>query len=277
VVLFERLCRERGIIQRFTKVRSPTTTGKIERFHKTVQAGLLAGRVFADVAQAQAAVDAWVIEYNTRRPHQALGMRTPAERFTRSPAAQVAPDAAPVPAGGDRPGDPPVASAVGPAVEVCRRVQANGTIRLGARWVSVGRRLRGTEVLVRVSAGLLQVAQDGLLVKTMPVPAGLNPMRLPDARPADPGPLGRLGPVLVMRRVHKVGTVTVAGQKFRVGTAWAGQLLTVRVDAELFHVFHDGVLLKTVARTTRNEVVRFGPRRPPRQRAGRLKYRPEPP
>jgi transposase InsO family protein len=51
LVLFERICRERGIIQRFTKVRSPTTTGKIERFHKTIQAELLAGRVFADVAQ----------------------------------------------------------------------------------------------------------------------------------------------------------------------------------------------------------------------------------
>jgi hypothetical protein len=82
----------------------------------------------------------------------------------------------------------------------------------------------------------------------------------------------------VTRQVHKVGTVTVAGQKFRMGTAWAGQLLTVRVDAELFHVFHDGVLLKTVPRTTRNDVVRFGPTRPPRPRwrAGGGKHQPEP-
>jgi hypothetical protein len=33
----------------------------------------------------------------------------------------------------------------------------------------------------------------------------------------------------------------------------------------------DGVLLKTVARTTRNDVVRFAPRRLPRQRAGRAR------
>jgi hypothetical protein len=123
-------------------------------------------------------------------------------------------------------------------------VQANGTIRLGTRWLSVGRRLAGTEVMVRVSASLLQVAQEGLLVKIMPMSAGPNPARLPDARPADPRPLGRLGPVQVTRRVHKVGTVTIAGQKFRVGTCWARQLLTVRVDAELFHVYHDGVLLR---------------------------------
>jgi transposase InsO family protein len=31
-VLFERVCRENGILQRQTKPRSPTTTGKIERF-----------------------------------------------------------------------------------------------------------------------------------------------------------------------------------------------------------------------------------------------------
>jgi hypothetical protein len=48
-----------------------------------------------------------------------------------------------------------------------------------------------------------------------------------------------------------------------MGSTWAGQLLTVRIDAELFHVYCDGVLLKTVLRTTRNDVVRFGPRRPP--------------
>jgi len=269
LVLFERLCRERGIIQRFTKVRSPTTTGKIERFHKTIQAELLTGRVFADLAQAQAAVDAWVVEYNTSRPHQALDMRTPAQRFTHPPAVPSPAVAGEVAAVSVAAGsDPPAASAVGPAVQARRRVQANGTIRLGTHGLSVGRRLAGTEVVVRVSASLLQVAHDGLLVKTMPLPAGLDPSRVPGARPADPGPLGRPGPVQVTRRVHKVGTVTVAGQKFRMGTVWAGQLLTVRVEAELFHVFFDGVLLKTVARTTRNEVVRFGPRRPPRQRAG---------
>ncbi len=34
-VLFERICRENGITTRLTKPRSPTTTGKIERLHKT--------------------------------------------------------------------------------------------------------------------------------------------------------------------------------------------------------------------------------------------------
>jgi transposase InsO family protein len=40
-VLFERICRENGVTTRLTKPRSPTTTGKIERFHKTLRRELL--------------------------------------------------------------------------------------------------------------------------------------------------------------------------------------------------------------------------------------------
>ena len=36
-VLFERICRDNDIVQRFTKVASPTTTGKIERLHQTMR------------------------------------------------------------------------------------------------------------------------------------------------------------------------------------------------------------------------------------------------
>ncbi len=34
-VLFDRICRENGIRHLLTAPRSPTTTGKVERFHKT--------------------------------------------------------------------------------------------------------------------------------------------------------------------------------------------------------------------------------------------------
>ena len=33
------------------------------------------------IEAAQAAIDAWVVEYNTRRPHQSLDMAYPADRF----------------------------------------------------------------------------------------------------------------------------------------------------------------------------------------------------
>jgi len=64
-VLFDRILRENGISHRHTGVRSPTTTGKIERFHQSVRKELLHGRAFASLEVAQAEVDAWVTEYNT--------------------------------------------------------------------------------------------------------------------------------------------------------------------------------------------------------------------
>src|SRR6266699_1937601 len=81
-VLFERICRENGITQRLTRPRSPTTTGKIERLHQSLQLELLNDHgPFASVEDAQAAVDAWRKDYNTRRPHQSLSMAFPASRF----------------------------------------------------------------------------------------------------------------------------------------------------------------------------------------------------
>jgi hypothetical protein len=47
--LFDRICRENGIRHLLTAVRSPTTTGKIERFHRTMRQEFLTGRVFDDL------------------------------------------------------------------------------------------------------------------------------------------------------------------------------------------------------------------------------------
>jgi transposase InsO family protein len=65
-VLFDRICRENGVTHRLTAPRSPTTTGKIERFHRSLRIEFLAGRVFDDLATAQAELDAWVQDY----PHR---------------------------------------------------------------------------------------------------------------------------------------------------------------------------------------------------------------
>jgi transposase InsO family protein len=86
-VMFERICRENGIVARNTKPRTPTTTGKVERFHQTLQRELLHHvDVWPDLETAQAAIDAFRREYNTNRPHQSLDMAFPADRFTPRPA-----------------------------------------------------------------------------------------------------------------------------------------------------------------------------------------------
>jgi len=79
---FDRICRENGIRHLLTAVRSPTTTGKIERFHRTLRDELLSTRSFSSLAEVQRALDGYVASYNTLRPHQALGMATPIERFS---------------------------------------------------------------------------------------------------------------------------------------------------------------------------------------------------
>jgi transposase InsO family protein len=84
-VLFDRICRENGITHRLTKPRSPTTTGKIERLHQTLQLELLDPHgPFERIEALQAALNAWRCGYNGDRPHQSLAMAFPASRFAAS-------------------------------------------------------------------------------------------------------------------------------------------------------------------------------------------------
>ncbi len=62
-VMFDRICRENGIDHLLTAPRRPTTTGKIERFHRTLRSEFLTGRIFADLPSAQSELDAWVGSY----------------------------------------------------------------------------------------------------------------------------------------------------------------------------------------------------------------------
>jgi transposase len=69
-VLFDKICRENGITHRLTKIHSPTTTGKIERLHQTLQRELLEVHgPFASIDALQAALDSW-------RPNTTLTART---------------------------------------------------------------------------------------------------------------------------------------------------------------------------------------------------------
>src|SRR5450631_4673763 len=59
-VLFDRICRENGVDHLLTAPRSPTTTGKIERFHRTWRAEFVADHdyQYQTLAAAQEALDA---------------------------------------------------------------------------------------------------------------------------------------------------------------------------------------------------------------------------
>lgn len=62
----------------------PQTQGKDERFHRTLKGDLLDRRSFSSLAEAQQAFDAWRLVYNTKRPHEAIGMQTPSKRYRMS-------------------------------------------------------------------------------------------------------------------------------------------------------------------------------------------------
>ena len=153
-VLFDRICRENGITHRLTAPYSPTTTGKIERFHRALRTEFLRARTFASVAVAQAELDAWVVDYNERRPHQGIGMATPAERFRGAAVDVELPEQRD---GSDRAGDD----------WVTRRVAANGVISVAYQQISVGKHRAGVIVDVHLDGPLLQVWHRDELLKTI--------------------------------------------------------------------------------------------------------------
>jgi transposase InsO family protein len=172
-VLFDRTCREQGITHRLTGVRSPTTTGKVERFHKTLRTELLTGRRYDSLYHAQQVLDAWVADYNLRRPHQAIAMQVPAQRF--QPAAVVSPSAI-------QPSQPVTVS----PTEVTRRVSASGLIGVCYQQVSAGRHLAGQVVTVRLHPTVLQVFFAGQLIRTVPRTSTKEVVQLRAHRPHQP-------------------------------------------------------------------------------------------
>ena len=59
----------------------PQTQGKEERFHRTLVAEVLQGRVFRDLPECQARFDEWRVIYNHERPHEALDLAVPGSRY----------------------------------------------------------------------------------------------------------------------------------------------------------------------------------------------------
>jgi transposase InsO family protein len=156
--LFDKICRNNGIKHLLTAVRSPTTTGKIERFHRTLRTEHLQDRTFDDPTIAQRELDRWVAAYNTERPHQAISMLTPAERFRfgQVSIAEVLPvdtTALDPPRQGDG--------------WISRKVASNGIISVAWQEINVGKHHGGERVDVQVGPKLLEVWAANELIKTV--------------------------------------------------------------------------------------------------------------
>jgi hypothetical protein len=266
-VLFERVCREHGITAKLTGPYSPTTTGKVERWHRTLRRELLdASGPFADLPSAQAAISAWVHAYNHARPHQALDMATPASLFRpgvspdREPAA-AAPrqDQGPTTQAGPAPRL--VLSPSGSAVEFETVISPAGVLAVLPRVqrLKLGPALAGRVARVWADEVTVHVLIDGQLVKTVPSSLdaeNLAELRMRGAAPAGPPPAlpapARAaalpgGTVIeVDRAVDADGIAGLAGHTVKIGAELARTRVTLRLDGHLLHVIAGGVLAKTL-------------------------------
>jgi transposase InsO family protein len=248
LVAFDRICLANGIRHILTAPYSPTTTGKVERLHKTIRKELLQGRTFPTVEQAQSELDAWVARYNSEREHQAIGDVPPARRFElvqREPVEVIDPEVGletdPRPAGHT----------------VSRRVDRAGRISILKHRYHVGRHLAGQQVAVESVDGLLQVTHDGALVATharrhLPEDDARMDRRAKASRPSRPTAGDE-----VLRRVDTWGSVSFAGTGYRVGNRYAGQVVGVRVVDDTVQITQDGLLRRT-HRARHDKLKEFG-------------------
>lgn len=265
-VLFERICRDAGITARLTKRRSPTTTGKVERFHRTLRRELLDETgAFESIEAAQTAIDEWVRAYNTVRPHQSLDMATPASLFrsrVTDPDLHPAADAARP----DKPTSsvplttPPTVNIAPRPIEMEARVPPSGVVVIaGLQQLWVGKNYAGLTVTLWIHLTSIHILLADDVIKTVPsrvTTADLERLSLRGVRtgrpdPAGPAPTGvsaRRGPtpIEIERTANRDGIVVVRGQELALGAGIAGTRVTLRFDVGLIHATAGNMLLKTL-------------------------------
>jgi len=122
-----------GIMPSHGRPYHPQTQGKDERFHRSLKAEAIEGRPFRDLDDCQRAFDAWRTVYNLERPHEALGLATPASRYR--PSHRPFPERLPT-------------FDYGPGA-ILRRVQQKGRISFKNREWRVGKAFIGQPVALR--------------------------------------------------------------------------------------------------------------------------------
>ena len=250
-VLFDRICRENGTRHLLTAPRSPTTTGKVERFHKTLKSEGLAGRIFADLAAAQAAVDAWVEHHNHQRPHQGIGMVAPIRRFEHAAVSdREAVDAPP------RPPEPEPALEPAAPLMATRRVNTHGIVSFAAANYHVACWLAGQAVRISIEGELVSFHHRGVLVAiharthdpareraalTRQV-SGRKPRKHEVARPDHHGAPSADA---VTRKVDSAGSICFVAASYPVGSADRRKQVQVAIVDDQVHIAFEGELIRT--------------------------------
>ncbi|KAB1159199.1 IS481 family transposase [Micromonospora sp. AMSO12t] len=250
-VMFDRICRENGIIHRLTRPASPTTTGKVERFHQTLRRELLDEvPVWPDLDTVQAAVDVFRHEYNTDRPHQSLDMAFPADRFTPVLAAeQVVP--VKLPARLTEPVDQTLASPPVPApmpvvpgaVEFERVVPPSGNLQVAGKQFWLGPARSGVTVTFWADTDVIHLLIAGARIKSVRSHlsvADLAGLLRQGGRPAGEPPLPPAPPgeaVEVDRTISRGGHVSLGQHIVLAAEILGGRRVGIRVDDKTLSFF----------------------------------------
>jgi transposase InsO family protein len=242
-VMFDRICADNGIRHLLTAPYSPTTTGKVERLHKTMRAEFFTriDRVFTATTDLQDALDAWVAEYNTARPHQSCGGRPPAERFRLANRSLTADDSAAA--------EPAPARAVSPGTGkrpagVSRWVNAAGKISLAGFSYAAGPTYAGEPVEVVVAGGLVDILHAGVVVATHAQRLRADQAgRVPRARVSRRARDATAG-LTVTRLASNTGAVTFAGTTYAAGRRWANASIDVTIVAGSVQLSKDGKVIR---------------------------------
>jgi transposase InsO family protein len=235
-VRFDRICIDNGITHILTAPRSPTTTGKIERWHKTLRREFLDGKTFDSIDDAQAQLDRWVKHYNHERPHQSIGRMPPIERFklavpSPSPAQRAEPEL-------DDTGTP----------VTTRRVSAKGTISFATVQYKAGAWLAGQTVEVVCEDGLVQLHHRGVLIATHARRHALDKQTAAVERGRKPRPSRASATAAsVTRKVDSSGNVCFAGTAYRVGNAYRRRQVQVAVVGDTVEISIGNELIRSHA------------------------------
>ncbi|MBA3290084.1 MAG: transposase [Actinobacteria bacterium] len=236
-MLFDRICLNNGIRHLLTAPYSPTTTGKIERLHKTMRKEFFSDNSFDSIADMQTALDVWVTGYNNEREHQSLGDVPPIRRFELArPASLEVID-----------GDVEPEQELQPVKKiVSRRVDRAGRISILKHRYHVGRHLSGEAVTIESADGLLHISHNGVVVATHARRHLIDDDDKMDRRPRHARKLAQpTKGAEVLRIVDKHGSVSFAGTGYRVGNKFIGSTVGVRLVGDTVQITLDGSLLRT--------------------------------
>ncbi len=81
---FEKWLMNHDVLPIHGRIKHPQTQGKIERFHRSMKTELLNHKEFLNLEDANNSLQEWRYKYNNIRPHEALGMKCPADIYIPS-------------------------------------------------------------------------------------------------------------------------------------------------------------------------------------------------